>query len=113
MKCLDLSYGSIRGACKSFTRAPLGRSSHCVVNMVHSCKPGLKEAKHQVCSVQSFKHLQHCSELPTLARQTLNLLITYFINNCFNISNYSEELSVYRKAPLPELDMYIDNGTCA
>lgn len=45
MRCLDLCYGSIKGAYKSFQQAPLGTSDHSVVYLCPTYKPVLKETK--------------------------------------------------------------------
>lgn len=64
-KCLDLCYGSIKGAYKSLWRAPLGASDHNVVYLVTSFKPVLKRHKPEqrlvpVWSEEPIERLQDC-----------------------------------------------------
>ncbi len=64
-KCLDLCYGSIKGAYKSFSRVPLGMSDHSVVYLVPTYKSVLKETKPErrlvpVWSSEAAEHLKDC-----------------------------------------------------
>lgn len=66
-KCLDLCYGSIKGAYKSALRAPLGKSDHHVVYLAPTYKPVLKREKTEkklvpVWSEDSIQELMGCFE---------------------------------------------------
>lgn len=65
VKCLDLCFGSIKRAYKSFRRAPLGMSDHSAVYLVPSYKSVLKRNKPErrlvpVWSEESIYCLQDC-----------------------------------------------------
>lgn len=99
-KCLDLCYGSTKGAFKSFSRAPLETSDHNTVYLVPTYKPILKETKPEhwsVWSTESSQHIQdcfHCTDWDMFRESCSDLdelteTVTAYINFCED--TYSKE----------------------
>ena len=53
-KTIDLCYCKIKGAYRSFSRAPLGRSDHNVVQLIPAYKQRLKQRKPNIRSVRKL-----------------------------------------------------------
>lgn len=91
MKCLDLCYGSVKGAYKSLCRAPLGMSDHNVVYLVPSYKSVLKKTKPERCLVpewseESINCLQDCFSCTDW---------DVFTNDCADLDELTETVSAY------------------
>ena len=92
-KCLDLCYGSIKGAYKSLRRASLGASDHNTVYLVPSYKSVLKRHKPErrlvpVWTEESIGRLQDC-----YACTDWDL----FKNSCKTVDEITETVSDYVK----------------
>ncbi len=88
-KCLDLCYGSVKGAYTSFCRAPLGMSDHNVVYLVPLYKSVLKKTKPEcrlvpVWSEESINSLQDCFSSTNW---------DVFINACVDLDELTETVS--------------------
>ena len=90
-RCLDLCYGSIKDAYKSFPRAPLGTSDHSVVYLCPTYKSVLKATKPErrlvpVWSEESTQRLQDC------------LFCTdwdLFVDTCSDLDDLTETVTSY------------------
>lgn len=90
-KCLDLCYGSIKGAYKSLRRDPLGASDHNIVYLVPSFKPVLKRQKPErrlvpVWSEEFIERLQDCYACTDW---------DVFKNSCESVDELTETVSDY------------------
>lgn len=61
-KVLDLCYGTIRGAYKSYCKAPLGTSDHNSVHLVPVYQPTLKREKTERKDVMVWSEVWCCFE---------------------------------------------------
>ena len=90
-KCLDLCYGSIKGAYKSLRRASLGASDHNTVYLFPSYKPVLKRHKPRLVPVwteESIGRLQDCYDCTDWG---------LFEKSCETVDEITEKVSDYVK----------------
>lgn len=91
MKCLDHSYGSVKGAYKSLCRAPLGSSDHNVVHLIPLYKSVLKKTKPErrsvpVWSAESINCIQDCFSCTDW---------DVFTDACADLDELTETVSAY------------------
>lgn len=90
-RCLNLCYGSIKGAYKSLQRAPLGLPDKCVVYQVLKYRRVLKKSKLELLLVliwmtESVQKLRDCFSCKNW---------DLFINSCTNLDELSVTVTSY------------------
>ncbi len=88
-RCLDLCYGSIKGAYKALCRAPLGASDHNTVYLVPSYKPLLRRNKPE------RRLVPHWSEESLLCLQDCFNCTDWDVFSCPNLDELTETVTSY------------------